>query len=471
MESITATASFVQPNTLSKADPSTKAGGGNSTLFAGLLEQITENLQMSEQVQDTAEIQPASASLWIPNMENAAPPQLDQALEELIAILQSLPMGLRQEVMDSQVMKDWVVKASAIFEQQPTIDPAKASKLDSIDLDGVLIPLKNLLYKLSSTSLQMTVSTGDAKLLAEELKAVNEAIKQSVDNPRGSVYDAKFDKSYGNPTASNPTVPIGAIHISTNKQPRVDHAPKSIEAITLKTRKESESKVLMNYKLEPVLLQKDAMPLSLAGIGTETASDVASADASLSNGEAGDDVLQWFKTSKTHVEGKPMEPLPQIPIKQFAEEFARFANTNLKLSTFGNMSEAKISLTPEHLGHVDIRITTGQGQIVAHFAAETIAAREMIENQLPQLRASLTQQGLQVDKITVSQTPLSGGLFHDQQKGQSFYQPQQQQNRQSTKISMDMVSGYDLFFGNEVAESNVHLNLLAGSGNKFDATA
>ncbi|WP_182301525.1 flagellar hook-length control protein FliK [Cohnella cholangitidis] len=82
-------------------------------------------------------------------------------------------------------------------------------------------------------------------------------------------------------------------------------------------------------------------------------------------------------------------------------------------------SEAKLTLTPEHLGQVDIRIVMQNGQLTAQFVTENPAARDLLENQMSQLRAALNGQGLQVERLEVVQQPAnsaSTAFMHQEQR-------------------------------------------------------
>lgn len=92
-----------------------------------------------------------------------------------------------------------------------------------------------------------------------------------------------------------------------------------------------------------------------------------------------------------------------MQIGQFAQEMGKYLVKQFMLSQGNGVSEAKISLQPEHLGHLDIKIVIQNGVLTAQFVAENGAAREMLENQLAQLRTALQGQGLQVDKMEVVQ--------------------------------------------------------------------
>ncbi|MFD0671735.1 flagellar hook-length control protein FliK [Cohnella sp. GCM10027633] len=102
------------------------------------------------------------------------------------------------------------------------------------------------------------------------------------------------------------------------------------------------------------------------------------------------------------LQAKPVLPA-QVPVQQFAEQLDKFLVKQFLLTQGNGITEAKLTLTPEHLGQVDIRIVMQNGQLTAQFMAENGMARDMLENQMAQLRASLQAQGLQVDRLEVVQ--------------------------------------------------------------------
>jgi len=99
-------------------------------------------------------------------------------------------------------------------------------------------------------------------------------------------------------------------------------------------------------------------------------------------------------------------PVPNpVPVQQFAEQMGKFLVKQFQLTQGNGTTEAKLKLTPEHLGQVDIRIVMQNGTVTAQFIADSPAAREMLENQMAQLRTALNGQGLQVDRLDVVQQP------------------------------------------------------------------
>ncbi|MCK8488603.1 flagellar hook-length control protein FliK [Paenibacillus sp. MBLB2552] len=120
-----------------------------------------------------------------------------------------------------------------------------------------------------------------------------------------------------------------------------------------------------------------------------------------------------------------------VPVEQFAKEMSGFLVSKLDIVNLKGVSEAKISLYPEHLGQVDVRITMQNGQLTAQFMTEHAFAKESLEQQMAQLRTALQSQGLQVNKLEVTQnTSLSSHMYHDgRQSGSGAGQQQSEKRR------------------------------------------
>jgi flagellar hook-length control protein FliK len=118
-----------------------------------------------------------------------------------------------------------------------------------------------------------------------------------------------------------------------------------------------------------------------------------------------------------------------LPVEQFAKEMTNFVVSKLDFVKLNGMTEAKISLYPEHLGQVDIKITMQNGQLVATFMTEHAGAKGLLEQQMSQLRASLQIQGIQVEKLEVTQNQSLES--HMNQEGRQPSSDQQQFNSRS----------------------------------------
>jgi len=64
--------------------------------------------------------------------------------------------------------------------------------------------------------------------------------------------------------------------------------------------------------------------------------------------------------------------------------------------------EAKIDLKPDFLGHIRMQVITENHQVTVKILTQFPFVKEMVENNIHQLKADLQQQGLNVDKLEVS---------------------------------------------------------------------
>jgi flagellar hook-length control protein FliK len=72
------------------------------------------------------------------------------------------------------------------------------------------------------------------------------------------------------------------------------------------------------------------------------------------------------------------------------------------IHTQSGQQEARIDLKPDFLGHVRMQVTTENHQVTVKILTEFSAVKDMIENNIQQLKSDLQQQGLSVDKLEVS---------------------------------------------------------------------
>lgn len=99
-----------------------------------------------------------------------------------------------------------------------------------------------------------------------------------------------------------------------------------------------------------------------------------------------------------------------------------------KFNKANGVSEARFSLNPDHLGHVNIKISVSNGQVVAQIYTDTAMAKETLEAQMLHLRAALQSNGLIVERLEVFNNQVLSQQFHEQRK-----QQQSQQFKQSSK--------------------------------------
>jgi flagellar hook-length control protein FliK len=166
------------------------------------------------------------------------------------------------------------------------------------------------------------------------------------------------------------------------------------------------------------------------------------------------------------VSAAPAFVQPTVNSLYFTRDMTQFVMNQLHIVQANGVSEATITLYPQHLGQVDVKLTMQDGVLTAQFTAGTALGKDLLENQLPQLRAALQTQGLQVDKLVVNQSAsMQQGMFHGQAFQQQSQFNQQSKNRQRG-ISYEG-SGDDF----SIELSSVAQMRAAAYGNSFDVSA
>lgn len=99
--------------------------------------------------------------------------------------------------------------------------------------------------------------------------------------------------------------------------------------------------------------------------------------------------------------------IPLVPSRFFVNEMEAFVLKQVQLNRGTGAMETVIRLFPENLGRVDVRISAVNGNIMAQFITANVAGKEAVEQHLNQLRQALTQHGLNVEKLEVTQLQAS----------------------------------------------------------------
>jgi flagellar hook-length control protein FliK len=120
---------------------------------------------------------------------------------------------------------------------------------------------------------------------------------------------------------------------------------------------------------------------------------------------------------------------------QFDQEITKFLQTSINVTGMEDGIEATFTLTPEHLGKVDVKVTIQDGQLTAEFLTSTPLGKELLESHVQALRSALETQGLQVGKIDILQQTSTHlnfmGAFS--QKGESNGRQGQQDSRKRSE--------------------------------------
>ena len=81
-------------------------------------------------------------------------------------------------------------------------------------------------------------------------------------------------------------------------------------------------------------------------------------------------------------------------------------------------SHVTIRLSPEHLGQVDVRLVLDEGVLSARLWASEPETRTLLERHASQLRATLEESGVRVDRVTVSRETAERGGYQREQANQ-----------------------------------------------------
>jgi len=105
-------------------------------------------------------------------------------------------------------------------------------------------------------------------------------------------------------------------------------------------------------------------------------------------------------------ESRSVQSRPFLPVSDFASEISKMAGHFVKITNgqSGNIA-AKLSLYPEHLGPIEVKITTQQGQVSAQIITDTSIAKDTLQAQVQHLKEAMEQQGIVVQKIDIIQQP------------------------------------------------------------------
>ena len=109
---------------------------------------------------------------------------------------------------------------------------------------------------------------------------------------------------------------------------------------------------------------------------------------------------------------KPTDPGQESLRNQTLDQIVRKAVIYMR----NGQHEAKIDLKPEFLGHVRMQVTTENHQVTIKILTEFGFVKDMVENNIQQLKTDLQQQGLNVDKLEVAVSDDTDGHKHRQQK-------------------------------------------------------
>jgi len=133
------------------------------------------------------------------------------------------------------------------------------------------------------------------------------------------------------------------------------------------------------------------------------------------------------KASQGAARPEPTVPTPTVRMSNLIEELGEVLRGSFRLNATGEGTQIKVNIFPQHLGHLDIRITELNGKIAAQIFTSSLVAKEALDLQVNQLRNSLLQQGITIEKIEITQQHSSQSFGQQQAHSDQRFSQQQKQ--------------------------------------------
>ncbi|WP_433940612.1 flagellar hook-length control protein FliK [Paenibacillus lautus] len=352
--------------------------------------------------------------------------ETDESLEGLMELLQGLlqeldtmDQALEEDPSLLQELQNWLTQANLLLSGAAPQAQGNADGNEMSPLASHPVTIRFAVQDTISQLASVLSKSGQVDLQTEA------AVKQLVQS---------FQSLLGQGTGTGESKASGSFaNILSQKQP--DAVQPNIAANTAGQSASSETTGQANAKWST--------------LATSTPVDGTAAEFALNEG---DSLLeqgtvtagQLALRSGTQVAVKPAAP--PVPVENFSNEMTSFIINKLEIVKQTGFTEARISLNPEHLGQVDIKLTMQNGQLIAQFMTRSTDAKELIDQQMAQLRSALLAQGLQVEKIEVTQSsqPSNANLYQDGRQPGSGQQQPQHRSKEKDRPSDDAVLAANL---------------------------
>jgi len=383
--------------------------------FADLLSSLNEEGQLvSEQIPSE-------------NLHTELPEKLLENLDKVIKALQEIPQETlspeEQDIMyaivqmlslQSTQMKENLQASSLVEEKQLVFSPA-LEKLPTI--------LRQVDQKLQELQVDTTKQYGDApKFVGVEGRTVL---------PDTIKFDQVFKQlitfiqqiETGKQATSKPTVLQQIEQLEQMEQilTRLTSLTQNLEKPTQE--KESQRNNMQNVETTlpvPVTTkQQDGGGLRLEPILSEESSSQAPL-----TGPAVDAARVSQNSGRTQAEASA--PTATVRLSTIMQDLGDVLRGSLRLSGTQEGTQIRVNIFPEHLGHLDILLTASNGKITAQIFTSNLVAKEALDLQVNQLRNSLIQQGVAIEKIEISHNTSQQSLGQQNaQTDQRFAQQKQ----------------------------------------------
>ncbi|NGZ75503.1 flagellar hook-length control protein FliK [Saccharibacillus alkalitolerans] len=372
--------------------------------------------------------------------------ELDAKLDDLLGQLDSLDDQLMQNPELMSMLQNWIQQAQSVLAGQGNeTETAAEGRQASNTVEALASNPATLKFALQDTVAQL-VELQKSPQTAPELKVQAQQALAALEH-----------------TVEENTRQTGTKTLMP--QQNVETLPVQEGTQPAKTEQPSAKQGEVQVKADAAIVSSKAQTQQQSGSNLQQ------------NGEQAQEAEQDIKPQGTITAGElalrtngltPAKPAEAVPVHRMAQEVEKLVVDRLEILQKQGFTEAKISLTPDHLGKVDIRITMHAGQLVAQFVTEHAAAKDMLEQQMAQLRGTLQGQGLTVEKLEVTQS--SSLQSQMSQNGGQAGSGQQQGRRSQSREEANDDARLTAELGEELGEW-LRQKTAAQSGSSFIAEA
>ncbi|MDK8180728.1 flagellar hook-length control protein FliK [Paenibacillus sp. UMB4589-SE434] len=342
---------------------STKGGATDAGVFFATLSQCMNTGSTGQETM--ASLMPLVAFAEAGSLTDEALGSLDELIQSLLAALQNNESQLESDPALLELLQQWIGQAQALLTPlQADVTPEQEASIDLLakQPQTVAFVVRDQLEQIQHLLRQANTGTTGNAALNEQAGKLLQQLGQVLNRPAVQT-DAGLSQA---------AVPAQA-------QAEVGHT---------------------------AAVAKGTNVNSQAGQGQSFASLMGGQESTGATDDGLDLNNQVMTAGQFAMKAEGLNATKQVPViraQHFAQEMSGFMVKQMLITSRNGVSEAKITLYPENLGQVNVRLTMQNGQLVAQFMTEHAAAKDMLDQQMSMLRGALQSQGIQVEKLEVSQ--------------------------------------------------------------------
>ena len=156
----------------------------------------------------------------------------------------------------------------------------------------------------------------------------------------------------------------------------------------------------------------------------------------------------------------------QVDVSNIIKQIVEFSRVTLS----NTATTMEMQLNPENLGKIYLALTSKDGVVSAHIAAQNEAVKEALESQLIEFKQNMNQAGIKVDavEVTVGSHEFEKNLEQNAKHEQQQAEEQEKAAKQTRHINLNDL---DELSGIMTEEESLVAQMMAEQGNSVDFTA